>query len=343
MDIFMETKMSNKSYSPFKRAAGLASAIALGMAIYSPSYALNKVRVGSTVSPDADAVALCLAIDNGAFTKAGLDVQLQTFAQSNLKYDADKSGEQDIDINMGAINAAQLYSSGVPVVVLRAGTPADLWAVIARKDSKFTKPSDFRGQKYGVVSLSGVNYGATYLAFETDGVNLAKDVKVSTLPPSALVPALVKGEIAGATTFEPFLTAALKTGSVKVLFRPGAVYEQKYHHPLIALTIATNKNYLKNHREDVKKFMRVVEATRSTLAQHSAEAAVALVHHMPEAKMNVAAAKKLIDEYLPNAIKSENTPKFVGGVQQLYDQLLEAKQLKSPVKASDFWIDWTRL
>jgi phthalate transport system substrate-binding protein len=249
----------------------------------------------------------------------------------------------DIDINMGAINSAQLFSSGVPVVVLRAGTPADIWAVIARKDSTFTKPADFKGQKYGVVSLSGVNYGATYLAFKTDGVDLAKDVKVSTLPPSALVPALVSGQIAGATTYEPFLTNALATGSVKILFRPGDIYEQKFHQPLVALTIATNKDYLKNHRENVKKFMQVMDATRATLAQHTAEAAAAFVHHMPEAKMDVAAAKKLIDEYLPNAIKSENTPEFVAGVQQLYDRLLEAKQLKAPVKASDFWINWTKL
>jgi phthalate transport system substrate-binding protein len=33
------------------------------------------------VSPDASAVALCLAIDNGAFTKAGLDVQLKVFVK----------------------------------------------------------------------------------------------------------------------------------------------------------------------------------------------------------------------------------------------------------------------
>jgi phthalate transport system substrate-binding protein len=41
---------------------------------------------------------------------------------------------------------------------------------------------------------------------------------------------------------------------------------------------------------------------------------------------------------MSGAIKSQNTPAFVKTVQNMYDRLLEAKQLKEPVKAADFWI-----
>ncbi|TAL76898.1 MAG: ABC transporter substrate-binding protein [Burkholderiaceae bacterium] len=334
----MEIKMSGEPYPFFKKAVGLACAMVLGMVAYTPSYALDKVRVGATVAPDLNAVAVCLAIDDGAFAKAGLGVDLSVFAQSNLKYDAMKAGSLDVDVGMGAINAAQLYSSGVPIVVLRGGTRAAIWAVIGLKNSTFTKPADFKGKKFAVISFSGTNYGVTYLAFKAEGVDFRKDVEVSALPPSAIVPALVKGEIAGATTFEPFLTNDLKTGAVKVLFRPGEIYEKKYHEPLLAVVVAAHKSFVTNHHEDAKKFMAVLNATRDSLGAHAEAAAVAFVKHMPQAKMTVPEAKELIVQNLSDGITSENTPAFIESVQHLYDRLLAAHQLKEPVRAADFYV-----
>jgi ABC-type nitrate/sulfonate/bicarbonate transport system substrate-binding protein len=316
----------------------LTLGLPLTLGFATSAYADNlKVRVGATVSVDGAAAAFCLALESGAFTRAGLDVDVKTFVQSNQKYDTFKAGALDVDVNMGAINAAQLYSGGVPVVVLRAGTPADVWAVIARQDSKLTRPSDFKGKKFGVVSLSGTNYGTTFLAFKTEGVDFQKDVRVSTLPPATLVTALENGEIDGATTFEPFLTQAVRTGRVKVLFRPGDVYEKKFGEPFLALVIATRKEYLEKNRAAMVKFMGVMEETMAGLPQHTDEAARAMVKYMPEMKMSEADTKELLVKYMPNMIKSQNTPVFVKTVQNMYDRLLDAKQLKEPVKATDFW------
>ena len=331
--------MKAKSHPILKCAAVLASALALSMSIVAPSQAQNqKVRVGVTVSVDGVTAAFLMALDNGSFAKAGLDVDVKTFVQSNQKYDTFKAGALDMDIDMGAINAAQLYSGGVPVVVLRAGTPADVWAVIARQDSKLTRPSDFKGKKFGVISLSGTNYGTTFLAFKTEGVDFQKDVKVSTLPPATLVTALENGEIDGATTFEPFLTQALKTGRTKILFRPGDIYEKKFGEPFLALVVAGRKDYVEKNRVTVQKFMSVLEAAILALPQHPDEAAKAMVKFMPEMKMSEADTKELVVRYMPQIIKSQNTPEFIKTVQNMYDRLLEAKQLKEPVKAAEFWI-----
>jgi ABC-type nitrate/sulfonate/bicarbonate transport system substrate-binding protein len=331
--------MNVKSRPILKCAATLLTAMALSATIVASSQAENtKVRVGATVSIDASSAAFCLALDNGTFAKAGLDIDLKTFVQSNQKYDIFKAGGLDFDVNMGAINAAQLYSGGVPIVVLRAVVPADIWAVIARKDSTLTKPSDFKGKKFGVVSLSGINYGSTYLAFKAQNVEMMKDVKVSTLPPAGLITALENGDIDGATTYEPFLTPALKTGRVKLLFRPGDIYAQKFHEPFIALTLATRKEYLDKNRAALAKIVAIMEDTMASLPQHTDEAAKAILNHMPEMKMTQSDAKELLDRYVPGAIKSQNTPTFIKSVQNLYDRLLEAKQLQEPVKAADFWI-----
>src|SRR5450830_489179 len=107
-----------------------ASTMLLSAGVALSAHAQTRITVGSTVSSDVSAAAMALAIKDGSFKRAGLDIDVKNFVQSNQKYDTFKAGAIDMDINMGAINAAQLYASGVPVQVLRAATPADIWAVV---------------------------------------------------------------------------------------------------------------------------------------------------------------------------------------------------------------------
>jgi ABC-type nitrate/sulfonate/bicarbonate transport system substrate-binding protein len=315
-----------------------AATVLVGASLAMPAAAQVTIRVGSTVSTDVSAAALALAMKKGAFKKAGLDIELKTFVQSNQKYDTFKAGAIDMDVNMGAINAAQLFGAGVPVVVLRAATPADIWAVVARPDSKLKTPSDFKGKRFGVVSLSGTNFGATYAAFKLEKVDFMRDVKVSTLPPSALLLALDKGEIDGATIYEPYLTPALKSGRVKVVFKPGDVYQQYYKEPFLALVISAQKDFVAKNRVAAAKFVSIMEETMASLGDNTDQAAQAMIEVMPDIKLSKAEIKDLLVPYIPNVIKTPNTPQTVKAAQSLYDRMLEAKQIREPVKASDFWI-----
>ncbi len=320
-------------------SAGLRSfaVLLLSLSLSNSALAQTKIRVGSTVSSDVSAAALSLGIKTGAFKKAGIDVELSNFVQSSQKYDAMKGNAIDMDINMGAINAAQLHSSGVPITVLRAVTPADIWAVVAKPDSKLSRPVDFKGKRFGVVSLSGTNFGVTYLAFKTQSVDFMREVKISALPPSALLAALDKGEVDGATIYEPYLTAALKTKRVKVLFRPGEVYEKRFGEPFIALVITSRTEFVQKNRAAATKFIAVMDQMLESLPGNIDLASQALVECIPDMKISAADAKELLVPYLPNVIKTPNEPMFVKRVQNMYDRLLEANQLKEPVKASEFW------
>jgi ABC-type nitrate/sulfonate/bicarbonate transport system substrate-binding protein len=321
-----------------KKACVTVSATVLSFAAATSVCAENlKIRVGATVSVDGATSAFLMAVENGAFAKAGLDVDVKSYVQANQKYDNLKAGGLDLDINMGVVNAAQLYSSGVPIQVLRAITLADVWSVIALKNSKLTRPSDFKGKKYGVMSLSGTNYGITYLAFKTEGVDLQRDVRVSTLPPATLVTALENGDIEGATTFEPFLSQALKTGRVKVLFRPGDIYKKKFNEPFLALAVAGRKDFIQKNRPAMVKFMAVMEEAMASLPTHTEEAAKATLKYMPEMKISVADTKELLDNHINNMIKTQNTPALIKSAQDMYDRLYEAKQLQDSVKATEFW------
>jgi ABC-type nitrate/sulfonate/bicarbonate transport system substrate-binding protein len=319
-------------------AVRTAATVLIGASLALPAQAQVKIVVGSTVSSDVSAAALALAMKNGAFKRAGLDVQLKNFVQSNQKYDTFKAGAIDMDINMGAINAAQLYSSGVPVQVLRAATPADIWAVVAPKDSPLKGAPDMKGKRFGVVSLSGTNFGATYAAMKLSGVDMMRDMKVSTLPPSGILLALDKREIDAATIYEPYLTPALKGGRVKVVLKPGEVYQSHYKEPFLALVISAQKKFVAENRAAAAKFVAVMEETLGSLGNNTDAAAKALTEVMPEIQLSPAEVKELLLPYIPNVIKTPNDAATVRAAQNLYDRMLEAKQLRSPVKASEFWI-----
>jgi phthalate transport system substrate-binding protein len=325
----------------FEKLAGFALRAAATLFVSAsmalPAYAQVKIRVGATVSTDVSAAALALAMKDGAFKKAGLDVELKSFVQSNQKYDTFRAGALDMDINMGAINAAQLFSSGVPVTVLRAATPADIWAVVARPDSPLKSPADLKGKRFGVVSLSGTNFGTTYAALKLANVDLMSDLRVSTLPPSAIMLALDKREIDAATIYEPYLTPALKSGRVKVVFKPGELYQKHYNEPFLALVISANKDFVAKNRAAAAKFVAVMEASLASLASNTDQAAQALVEVMPEIKLSQPEVKELIQPYIPNIIKTPNDAATIKAAQSLYDRMLEAKQIRTPVKASDFW------
>jgi len=318
-------------------------AVALGMiggTMLGSAQASNlKIRVATTAATDVGSAAMYYALKTGAFAKAGLDIEAQPFIQSSQKYDAFKAGAVDIDITMNSVVAAQLHGSGVPIVVVRATQTADMWAVMVKADSPISKPADLKGKKFGVVSLSGTNYATSYFAFKVGGVDLMRDMKVSTMPPSVLLSALDRGDVDGITLYDPFVTSAVKSGRAKVLARTGEVYEKHYKEPFVAITISANKGFYTKNKAAVAKFVSVMETTLADLDKNIDPASAALSEGIPELKLTPAEAKETLQFYTKNYVRPRNEPVFLKKIQNMYDRLYEIKQFKEPVKAAEFWVN----
>jgi len=330
--------MKNRTIPWFSAIGVFAVASLIGLSMPTLANAQTKVRVGLTVTTDIASAALFNAIKKGSFKKEGIDIEVKPFIQSNQKYDTFKGGSIDMDINMSAVTSAQLQSAGVPFVVVKAMTPADIWAVVARSDSTLSTPGDFKGRRFGVVSLSGTNYGVTHMAFKLAGVDLMRDVKVSTLPPATLVAALERGEVDGATLYEPYLSDALKSGRVKELFRPGVYYEKAYKEPFIALVMAVRKDFYDSNRVAVAKVLAILDKEAKELKTNLPEASQAFVEGLPELKLKSAEALQLLKPYAGNYILEPNDPSFLKVAQNFYDRLLEIKQIPRMVRVTDFWV-----
>ncbi len=312
--------------------------IVAAFALCSTAYAETKVRIGMTVSTFIGSAALFSAMKKGLFEKEGIDIEVKPFIQSSQKYDTFKGGAIDMDIDMNAVASAQLQAAGVPFVVVKAMVPADIWAVVVRNDSTISTPEGFKGKKYGVVSLSGTNYGVTHMAFKVAGVDLIRDVKVSTLPPAALLTALESGEIDGATIYEPYLTRALKSGRLKELFRPGAYYQEAYKEPFIALVMSARKDFYEANRPVVAKILAILDTELKGLDASLPAAAQAFAEGLPDLKLTPEEAVELLKPYVNNYIEESNDAPFLEKAQHFYDRLYEIKQIPRPVKVTDFWV-----
>jgi len=319
-----------------------ARALLFATAVLSSSpaaFAQNQtIRVGYTITTDIASAALFSAQKKGLFKQAGLDVQAQPFVQSSQKYDAFKGKAIDLDINAGGVEAAQLYAAGVPLVVLKAIQPADFWAVVVKPTSTAKGPADFKGQPYGVVSLAGTNFGATYLAFKIENVDLMRDVKVSVLPPAGLVAALQNGSIAGATLYEPYLSQAISSGAAKELFRPVTLYQRRYGATLFALNVTARKDFYEANKPAVKKFLSILETEARNLPSNLPYASAALSESVPTLKASPSQVEALLKPYAGDYITDQNDAVFLKQVQAYYDRLYEIKQIPRQINASDFWI-----
>lgn len=296
------------------------------------------IVMGNTITTDITSLALFYAIKSGAFARAGLELEVKSFIQSSQKYDAFKAGALDMDINMGAVNAAQLHSAGVPLVVLRAYTTADIWAIIVKKDSPIQRLEEFKGKKFGAVSLSGINFAVTYFAFKAAGLDVLKDMQLTTLPPAALRAAIEKGDLEGGTTYEPHLSEAVKAGGVRILLRPGEMYQRHYGAPFFALVNSARKDFYEKNKQALARFDAVMEKAFVDLPAHLDEAAAALVEGVPELGLKKAEVKELSQPYLQSFVKSKNDASFLKEIQSYYDRLHKIGQLREPVQANEFWI-----
>jgi NitT/TauT family transport system substrate-binding protein len=150
--------------------------------------------------------------------------------------------------------------------------PEDPYAyMFVRKDSPYRSARDLNGRTLGSPALKDLDWIANAAWMDKNGGDF-KSVKAVEFPAPALTAACLEGRLDAYTIGEPFATAALDSGKIRIL---GKSFEAISPHFLMSGWFAT-ADYVEKNRDTIVRFNHAIaEATAYTNA-HKAESAALL-------------------------------------------------------------------
>jgi NitT/TauT family transport system substrate-binding protein len=255
--------------------AALASLFLASAVLPAGAQTLETVKVAS---PPVDvAGSLFYALDLGYFSKVGIDVQITQLTAGSPVVAAVLGNAVDMgSANLLPIAAAHL--SGFPVVLVAPSgansvkSPID--AVIVAKDSPIKTAKDLNGKTCVTSALLNILQIQASAWFDKNGGDW-KTVKWVDAPPAAEAAAVSTGHVDCAAITEPFLSAALATGDVRLLTYTGAEVA-----PLVFEGgVFASVDYASKHADMIKKFTRAVIDAGVWANTHHDEAALILAKY----------------------------------------------------------------
>jgi NitT/TauT family transport system substrate-binding protein len=255
--------------------AALAALFLASAALPAGAQTLETVKVAS---PPVDVAGnLFYALDLGYFSKAGIDVQITQLTAGSPVVAAVLGGAVDMgSANLLPIAAAHL--SGFPVVLVAPSgantVKAPIDAVIVAKDSPIKTAKDLNGKTCVTSALQNILQIQALAWMDKHGGDW-QSVKWVDAPPAAEAATVTTGHVDCAAITEPFLSAALATGDVRLLTYTGAEVA-----PLVFEGgVFTSVDYATKHAEMLKKFNRAVLDAGLWANTHHDEAAVILAKY----------------------------------------------------------------
>jgi ABC-type nitrate/sulfonate/bicarbonate transport system substrate-binding protein len=250
----------------------LGCVFAVGLAVLLPGAAalraqtLETIRLGA--GPDDQATPLLWAAKSGLYRRYGLDVEVVKLAGAAAVTAALVGGS--LEVGKGStLTIVTAIAKGVPLTIIgnlsyyEADHP-DI-AMLVLNSSPIKSAKDFDGKTVASVSLQDLNAIATFSWLERGGVDRSR-VKLVEVPQSAVVAAMEQGRIDGASTFEPYLSAALATGKVRIVGYPHDTIARKYSNAVLF----TSTKWAESHRDAVQRFLRASEEASTYISGHDA-------------------------------------------------------------------------
>lgn len=239
------------------------------------------IRVAAT--PNDTYAEAYYAQDRGDFRKAGLNVELTTFANGASVAQAVVGGSVDVGIS-NVVQIGTAVEHGVPIRYFAGGglysTDEPTSALVVAQNGAIKAAKDFEGQTIGVSTLKDTSAIATQIWLSEHGADVSK-IKFVEMHFSVMGASLARGTVAGAVISEPSLSAARAAGA--------RVFAKSYDGIANRFMISgwfTTQDFQKHNALAIKRFAQVIYATARWANTHRADSAKILVKY---AKLDPAA------------------------------------------------------
>lgn len=214
---------------------------------------------------------LLYGVKGGVYAKYGLDVELVKLANGPGIAAAVAGGAVEL-AQAGTLAVVQAFVKGLPFTIIgnlatyTASNPDD--ALLVPVDSSIHGPHDLAGKTFATVSLEGMPTLGTYAWLAAQGIDYST-LKYVEMPASATLAAMEQNRVDGGVFYEPFYSAFLATGKVRVLAFPYDAVGRRFANAVLF----ANANWVSGHRDVVDRFLRASQEASLYVAAHEAESA----------------------------------------------------------------------
>lgn len=221
----------------------LVALAASSLIVVAPASA-QTVRLAQNLSPISGVVIV--AKEKGFFDKQGLKVEVSNFTTGKRCLDTVVGGGADFATTAEAPTTAAAMA-GEPIAFLARMEYSDL-KTLTDTSSGIKTLADLKAKRIGFTAGTGSEVYTMQLLRKA-GIKAA-DVRLTNLPPQAMVAAMAAGSIDAFNTWEPhiFNGRAALGGKAAVLDTKG-IYAETFN-------IVVMKDYLDKNRATVEKFLR---------------------------------------------------------------------------------------
>jgi NitT/TauT family transport system substrate-binding protein len=234
-----------------------------------PATAQSSLLIRIGTGPNDQALPLVYADKGGLFAKAGLNVEVTKQANTSTEAAAISGGSLDIAEGSG-LGAVILVAKGLPFTIVSnlafyTSEKPDVGLLVAA-DSPVKTPKDLEGGTLGTSGLADMNSIATQQWLAQRGVDISK-IRYLEIPASASLAAIEQNRITATTVYEPFYSAAVASGKVRVLGHP---WDSISPHFSDAVLFAGSK-WATDHRDVVERVLRVIGEAATYAGAHENE------------------------------------------------------------------------
>lgn len=216
------------------------------------SAAGTSIVVGSL--PVVDTAGLQVALKEGFFKQAGLNVTVKSVTQSTAAIPDLLHGSIDVIGGGNYVSFLEAEANGTfPVEFLAQGidcTP-DSYGVVAMPSSGITTPAKLAGKTIAVNLTKNIQTLTTDAMLKSEGVGAVQYVQI---PFPDMVAALKAGRVSAISAVEPFLSAALAAG--------GKLVTSTCSGPMANFPLSgyiTTQTWTQQHAAAAKAFQQAVE------------------------------------------------------------------------------------
>jgi NitT/TauT family transport system substrate-binding protein len=212
--------------------------------------AAPKVRISQS-AVSARSTILWTAQELGLFAKHGVDVEAIYLRTSPLQMTALAIGEVQFAASGGApiLSAA---SGGQDIKIIASSSNRLTYDLVVRPEIKEAK--DLRGKRFGVTTIGGTTWMASYLTLEHLGLDANRDqIRINAIGNQTILAQALESGIIDATLLDPFLSRGMKLKGLPVL-----VELRRAKIPFTNSAIAANGNFLRDYPEVVEAVLKAL-------------------------------------------------------------------------------------